>query len=333
MTLTAKKDFERVFLSVFIAAVIHLFIFFVLPLMVNFHPREIPKYSGPIYVTLGEVPSISLGRQAEKEARRSLETSAVKKEKQAGRAAETFVLKSQSSADLVNREQIFGPAEKTGQVKNTVNSVTQRALWKELPSGKKTETAAPATSASEKSSSALIEERASNIPFVPPVPLKETKAETKQAATQNRENQQNMQVLGENVYSSLDKLLKGSNQPPAAGTAGETGKTQGALNSNTLDSGSGVPIQWEEPSAARKALYMPKPAIPKWVSREGVTLKIVISFKLLPEGIISKINVEKSSGYSDIDAAVTEALRRWKFQAVRGDRVVNGRITYVIKPE
>ena len=78
---------------------------------------------------------------------------------------------------------------------------------------------------------------------------------------------------------------------------------------------------------------MPKPAIPKWVSREGVTLKIVISFKLLPEGIISKINVEKSSGYSDIDAAVTEALRRWKFQAVRGDRVVNGRITYVIKPE
>jgi len=243
------------------------------------------------------------------------------------------VLKSQSSADLGNREQISGPAEETGQVKNTVNSVTQRALWKELPSGKKTETATPATSASEKSSSALIEERASNIPFVPPVPLKETKAETKQAATQNRENQQNMQVLGEKVYSSLDKLLKGNSQPPAAGTAGRTGKTQGALNSNSLDSGSGVPIQWEEPSAARKALYMPKPAIPKWVSREGVTLKIVISFKLLPEGIISKINVEKSSGYSDIDAAVTEALRRWKFQAVRGDRVVNGRITYVIKPE
>ena len=78
---------------------------------------------------------------------------------------------------------------------------------------------------------------------------------------------------------------------------------------------------------------MPKPSIPKWVSREGVKLTIVIAFTLLPEGIISNIDVEKSSGYSDVDAAVTEALRRWRFEAVRGEKVVTGRITYVIKPE
>ena len=347
MTLTSKKDYERVFFSISIAVIIHLFIFFVLPLMVNFHTRELPRYSGPIYVTLGEIPSVSLEKQAEnKEVSQPLKSSVVKAaepavktvEKTAGKSSEKSPAKSSALGSLgsLGREgQISGLSKNSAQVNESETGVLQRASWKELPSGKTAETAA---SSAEKGSSALLEERTANIPFVPPVPAKETESKTKEQygtkQAETSEKQANTQVLGEKVYSSLDKLLKGSSGSQSSAGSVQTGSSNAESSEAEISpSGSGVPIQWEEPSAARKALYMPKPTIPKWVSREGVKLLIVISFKLLPEGIISEINVEKSSGYSDVDAVVTEALRRWRFQAVRGNRVVSGRITYIIKPE
>jgi len=344
MTLAARKDYERVFLSISIAVIIHLFIFFVLPLMVNFHTRELPRYSGPIYVTLGETPSVSLEKQAQnREVSQPLKSSVEKAVKPAGKTVEKTAGKisetSQEKTSAPGKEgQVSGLVKTSGLVNQHETSVPQRASWKELPSGRTAETSA---SSAKEGSSALLEERTANVPFVPPIPEKETESKTEEQhgtkQIETAEKQRSTQVLGEKVYSSLDKLLKGrSGSQSSAGSGGEissTGTGTAGSGSEISSTGSGIPIQWEEPSVARKPLYMPKPSIPKWVSREGVKLLIVITFKLLPEGIISEINVEKSSGYSDVDAAITEALRRWRFQAVRGDKVVSGKITYVIKPE
>ncbi len=127
------------------------------------------------------------------------------------------------------------------------------------------------------------------------------------------------------------KEASGTGEPGSKGTTSSSGSAPAGLSGTGVEAG--VPIQWEKQSEARQPLYMPKPSIPEWVGKEGLKLVVVISFKLLPGGVISTVHVEKSSGYSDVDAAITEALRRWKFQAVRGSRVVKGRITYVIKPE
>jgi TonB family protein len=61
-----------------------------------------------------------------------------------------------------------------------------------------------------------------------------------------------------------------------------------------------------------------------------LTLFATVSFSLAPEGIVSSVRVERSSGYSDVDAAVTEAIRRWRFSAAKGARVLKGKVPYTI---
>jgi TonB family protein len=59
---------------------------------------------------------------------------------------------------------------------------------------------------------------------------------------------------------------------------------------------------------------------------------VVISFVLTPDGILTGFKVKKSSGYPEVDAAVVDALRRWRFPAVIGTENVSGEITYYISP-
>jgi TonB family protein len=51
------------------------------------------------------------------------------------------------------------------------------------------------------------------------------------------------------------------------------------------------------------------------VAKQGFTLRVTISFILSPEGVVSSANIERSSGYGDVDAAVLEAVRFWRFTA------------------
>ncbi len=75
------------------------------------------------------------------------------------------------------------------------------------------------------------------------------------------------------------------------------------------------------------------PRIPQWVSEQGLQLKVVVAFVLTPQGILSSVHLEESSGYSDVDSAVLEAVRKWKFKAVRSNRLVRGRLPYKIIPK
>lgn len=59
---------------------------------------------------------------------------------------------------------------------------------------------------------------------------------------------------------------------------------------------------------------------------------MVVSFVLTPQGVLRDVKVEQGSGYSDVDTAVLEALRRWKFRPVSSTRTVTGRVSYMIIP-
>ena len=65
---------------------------------------------------------------------------------------------------------------------------------------------------------------------------------------------------------------------------------------------------------------------------QGLRLKVVVSFVLTPQGVLRDVTVEQGSGYSDVDSAVLEALRRWKFRPVASTRTVTGRVPYTISP-
>jgi TonB family protein len=138
--------------------------------------------------------------------------------------------------------------------------------------------------------------------------------------------------LKEGSLADLDRALTESTTTTPPGTTKEDGKkTDDATGESTGDDGSGTTIKWED-NQDRPPLYRPKPDIPDWVSREGLHLTVVISFVLTPDGILSGFKVKKSSGYTDVDEAVVDALRRWRFPAVAGTGNVSGEITYYISP-
>ena len=93
-------------------------------------------------------------------------------------------------------------------------------------------------------------------------------------------------------------------------------------------------IKWEEGAQERKVISMgPRPSLPRWVNKEGLRLKVTLMFKVTPDGYTTDVKVFQSSGYSDVDAAVMESVRKILFESVQGDRSDIGKITYIIKPK
>ena len=79
----------------------------------------------------------------------------------------------------------------------------------------------------------------------------------------------------------------------------------------------------------RNLLYTEKPELPDWVGKEGLRLKLLVSFVLTPEGLLTSIR-EEESAYTDVAASVAEALRKWRFSPAEGAKNVRGKITYTI---
>jgi TonB family protein len=67
------------------------------------------------------------------------------------------------------------------------------------------------------------------------------------------------------------------------------------------------------------------------VSKQGLSLTVLVAFTLTPDGILRDVNVEASSGYNEVDAAVMEAVRLWRFGADPSAQAIHGLIPYVIR--
>ena len=71
---------------------------------------------------------------------------------------------------------------------------------------------------------------------------------------------------------------------------------------------------------------------PGWVNEEGKELEVVISFVVDPEGIVSYLHIDESSGYRNLDNAIVKTFRKWKFSNPTGKDRILGTLTYRIKP-
>jgi TonB family protein len=124
-----------------------------------------------------------------------------------------------------------------------------------------------------------------------------------------------------------------SYEQPTRGTSGSVrpGADTGQAGSKAAAPGAPV-ITWEEEGQKRVLLSpVKRPDIPSWVKEEGLDLRVVVSFAVTPEGHTTSLKVERSSGYSDVDASVLETVRKLIFNPVTEDRNVLGRIDYVIR--
>jgi len=137
---------------------------------------------------------------------------------------------------------------------------------------------------------------------------------------------------------SLDLGSFDASAAGARGSGGPAGSEEGGGGGGpTVASGGGgqggYRVQWDQPEAgqARKLLASPQPKIPLWVSKEGLSLTVLIAFTLTPDGILRDVNIEGSSGYNEVDAAVSEAIRHWRFSADPSARSIHGMIPYLIR--
>ena len=148
---------------------------------------------------------------------------------------------------------------------------------------------------------------------------------------------------------ALDKSLasaagKGAGKPGGAGAGGAgSGAAAGAGGSGSTasggtggGSGSGTgsgQISWEgaEAGKGRTLVYSVSPKLPARVSAQGLSLSVTVSFTLLSDGLIGSAVVQHSSGYTDVDAAVLAAIRRWRFTPAEGATPVRGFIPYIIR--
>jgi TonB family protein len=118
-----------------------------------------------------------------------------------------------------------------------------------------------------------------------------------------------------------------------AGGSGSGGGT-GSGGAGTGGSGSGgYRVVWDQAGTGRRLVEpVVQPKIPAWVSTQGLTLSVTVDFTLMPDGLIGAVALKQSSGYADVDSAVLDAIRRWRFTAAKGTVLVKGVIPYVVKP-
>jgi TonB family protein len=303
---------DRFLISLALALAIHALALLAVEMILRNQRERMPEYSGPLFVLLEEVPVIA----------RSLPSAPV-------------VVSEPRAAESVQ------PAE-TSPRTVPPPAATVRTRESRPPAGGAapgSAEAAPSRPAPESAAPAVREPapppaRRSE-PFVPeevviPPAGRGEPAETAGAASAAPEAAAPAAVM---PLTELDSALRDRrDEAPAGGPEAGGSRNGDAGTPAETPADDGFLIQWEDPSQGREATSRPLPALPAWVSEQGLRLKITVSFVLNPQGTLDDVRTEEGSGYTDVDAAVLEALRRWKFKPVAGTRSVRGRVSYIIRP-
>jgi TonB family protein len=133
-----------------------------------------------------------------------------------------------------------------------------------------------------------------------------------------------------NAATSPVQGKAGSGKQTSPATAGD-----GKKGAASAHGPSGSPdISWEIVGVQR-SLRSPipplDPEIVKWVQREGIDPKVVVSFTVDAGGLITQVETAVSSGYTEFDSAVHDVVRKIKFKPVPGAAPARGKLPYVIR--
>ncbi len=129
----------------------------------------------------------------------------------------------------------------------------------------------------------------------------------------------------------LDRVFSGS-ESPGEGTPGR-GSTPAPDKPAEQGQPDHINIDFDTPGADRELLHWQDPVLSdEMVSRIPPRTEVVVGFTISPEGYLSGLEIVRSSGSTDVDAAIMKAMRLWRFEkADNPDIRVEARVRYVIQ--
>ncbi|MBA7639490.1 hypothetical protein ES703_47148 [subsurface metagenome] len=309
-----KQNKKRMLLSLLIALFFHGMIFLTFQYLLPVIPDEIPEYTGPMLVTI-ERPWQPV----------KIEKEAVIIEKKS-EAVQSPELEAQSVELIEKQDKIPGPET--------------RVIQQQLP---------PVSTIEEKdvrieSDEAVVQDlsggfikqdrpqdvRADDAGILPPIPKRPYKEEEKDASIPF---QPSSEITGTLTFDpdQLDGAIeKGQETLESAEEVKTAEKKKEIISPET------PLIVWDDASSKRiltSSGSQPEIEIPYWVKREGLDLRVGISFAVTPEGHTTPVEIRISSGYSDVDTAILDAVRKMTFNPDPGSKIVTGTITYIISPK
>jgi TonB family protein len=317
---------ERLVVSVFLALLLHFMLFLVLQLFLKFENAAPPEPLGPLFVQLQEAPAAVAVTEKSTPVPQPAPAPAPSQK------AQTAAQPKAAAQPRVATQPNLSAASASASTWTTVPQPAAPSPQAGLPVQP-----SRVAAASEETRALPPEQQAYE---TPPAPVFTTRPPTPSQAIPAPVAAEVRPEAGTQQGSTLDLQRLDSALPAggAAGTAqgggtraGVTGPaTQGGAGASSAGNLEGPEIIFDKPSEAREVLEMPRPVIPDWVSRQGLRLQVLVRFALTPQGFLKDLQVIRSSGYSDVDSAVMEALRRWRFRAVNGGPDVTGRVPYLI---
>ncbi len=319
---------DRLRSSILLAVLLHALAFVALELFLRLAPQRQPEYHGPLMVQLEELPVVQQARQPAQQA-----APAAPGQAQAGVSAGVAGPVAAPAGGAAAPAAAAQPPLPSGPPLRAAGSGAEAAAPKGSPfrmEGAPAQTGPPrpAGQGSQVTSSE---------PTLPPAGAPAQGPPLRAAApgegAASRPGSQAPAVPLEQVDRAL---ASGARQGGAAGAAGAPAGAATAAQSGAGQgeaSREGISIVFDKPDQGREPTYTPLPVIPKWVSDAGLRLTMDISFELTPQGVLDKVKIAKSCGYSDVDWAVLVAVRRWKFKpAPASAGSIQGKVSYLILP-
>ena len=316
MTRAAPRDTtrDRLLSSILVAVLLHALAFVALELFLKLAPQKAPEYRGPLFVQLEERPVVQQARQPA-----AGET--------AGEAALAPAAAAPSAAaPAVSRSAEAVPALPSGPPLRAAGAGETAPA----PAGSPFRVEGTPAQQGQRRPAGQGFQVPSEEPTLPPAGT--TSAGPPLRAVAPGAGGQGPAVPLEEVDRALASGGAASARAGSAGAAATSpGAQAGAGQGDT--SREGISIVFEDPTLGREPTYTPPPVIPKWVSEAGLRLTQEISFVLTPQGVLHSVRTVRSSGHSDVDSAVLDAVRRWKFKpAPSAAGNVQGTVSYLIVP-
>lgn len=168
----------------------------------------------------------------------------------------------------------------------------------------------------------------------PTLPLAAQSPERTDPSAGQQRSGEAVAVGGSTASSPLD-LGKLDQSLGATGSAGST-PSKPATAQTAATHSPASDIVWERPEAGKERYPIPplaEPKLPAWVEKQGLTLAVKVAFTLAADGIVRDTRVTQTSGYTDVDKSVLDAVRRWRFNSVRDAAEIKGVVPYTIKPK